>query len=321
MGYQFLPPLSDDERKALRESIETFGVLHQVVTDEDGTIIDGHHRAEVAAELGIEYSTTVLPGLSEEEKIETALTLNLGRRHLDLEEKRVLVADLRERGLSVRWISEKTGIPKSTVHRYSRRVPGGTPEYVGGRDGKTYRSVRTDNPIDLWRREVAELCGHSVPATPDELRHLTLNDFYMDFQHTAFTYDGPKLSDSDLDWNMIYLFYLGHVASRFYLITGPDTMPRHPTLSDLDWEKVGRLGDVATGDFLNWADTHSMLSDDRILKPDSDTFQACECGECQLMRDEFADRHDNPAHVMAVGRWGMMVIDRHELHEAFSAAG
>jgi len=162
MGYQFLPPLSDDERKALRESIETFGVLHHVVTDEDGAIIDGHHRAEVAAELGIEYPTTVLPGLSEEEKIETALTLNLGRRHLDLEDKQALVADLRERGLSVRWISEKTGIPKSTVHRYSQRVPGGTPEYVGGRDGKTYQAEQGRKRFDPVKH--LEALVEAIPA-------------------------------------------------------------------------------------------------------------------------------------------------------------
>ncbi len=57
--YQFLPPLSADEREALRESIATFGVLQAVITDETGNVLDGHHRAEIAAELGIEYPTKV----------------------------------------------------------------------------------------------------------------------------------------------------------------------------------------------------------------------------------------------------------------------
>lgn len=33
--YQYLPPLTDDEREALTDSIGTFGVLQPVITDED----------------------------------------------------------------------------------------------------------------------------------------------------------------------------------------------------------------------------------------------------------------------------------------------
>ncbi len=69
----------------------------------------------------------MLPGLTDEQKIEQALALNLARRHLTLEQRRALVADLRARGLSVRWISEQTGIPKSTVARVASGVPSGTP--------------------------------------------------------------------------------------------------------------------------------------------------------------------------------------------------
>jgi len=148
--YQFLPPLTDEERASLTESIGTFGVLQPVITDEDGNILDGHHRAEIAAALGVECPRSVLAGLSEEQKIETAVVLNLARRHLDAEQKQALVAELRTRGLSIRWISERTGIPKSTVHRFSAAVPDGTPEYVGGLDGKRYRAqapVPTDEQM------------------------------------------------------------------------------------------------------------------------------------------------------------------------------
>jgi ParB-like chromosome segregation protein Spo0J len=140
--YQLLPPLTADEYEALRESIETFGVLHPVVVDEHGAIIDGHHRARVCAELGITYPTVVLPGLTDEQKIEQALVLNLARRHLSSDDKRALVAELRSRGLSVRFISEHTGIPRTTVHRYASGVPSGTPAYVTGQDGRSYRAQR-----------------------------------------------------------------------------------------------------------------------------------------------------------------------------------
>lgn len=138
--YQFLPPLTDEEREALRESIATFGVLQPVIVDEVGAIIDGHHRAVIADELGIPYERTVLAGLSEEQKVEQALALNLGRRHLTLDQRTVLVTDLRSRGFSIRWISEASGIPRSTVQRIASGVPDGTPEYVSGKDGKAYRA-------------------------------------------------------------------------------------------------------------------------------------------------------------------------------------
>jgi excisionase family DNA binding protein len=84
MKCQYMPPLSEAERAALTESIATFGVLQAVITDEDGTVLDGHHRAEIADELGIEYPTVTLPGLTDEQTIEQSLILNLGHRHLDI---------------------------------------------------------------------------------------------------------------------------------------------------------------------------------------------------------------------------------------------
>ncbi len=39
---------------ALRASIERFGVLVAVVHDQDGRILDGHHRSRLADELGAE---------------------------------------------------------------------------------------------------------------------------------------------------------------------------------------------------------------------------------------------------------------------------
>ena len=49
----------------------------------------------------------------------------------------------------MRFISEHTGIPRATVHRYSSGVPSETPAYVTGKDGKSYRAVRpTDKSHD-----------------------------------------------------------------------------------------------------------------------------------------------------------------------------
>jgi len=42
-----LPPLKTSEREALAADIAVHGVLHPIVIDEDGNILDGHHRYSI----------------------------------------------------------------------------------------------------------------------------------------------------------------------------------------------------------------------------------------------------------------------------------
>jgi len=103
--YQLLPPLSEEEYAALKEDIAKRGVLVPVEYDEDGNILDGHHRVKICEELGIKnWPSIVRIGMSEEEKTEHVLALNLDRRHLTREQRRELVAKLREQGWSLRRI-------------------------------------------------------------------------------------------------------------------------------------------------------------------------------------------------------------------------
>jgi site-specific DNA-methyltransferase (adenine-specific) len=78
-----LPPLPPEQFEALRADIAKRGVLVDVEVDEDGQVLDGHHRLAIAEELGIEAPRKVRTGLSETEKVEHALKLNLLRRQMD----------------------------------------------------------------------------------------------------------------------------------------------------------------------------------------------------------------------------------------------
>src|SRR5262249_38288470 len=49
--YQLLPPLTPEERAALKESIRQHGVMMQIEKDEHGNVLDGHHRLELVEEL------------------------------------------------------------------------------------------------------------------------------------------------------------------------------------------------------------------------------------------------------------------------------
>lgn len=80
--YQLLPPLSEEEYLALKADVAKRGVLVPVEVDENGAILDGHHRLRIARELGIEAPTIVRSGWSEQEKREHVLKVNLLRRQL-----------------------------------------------------------------------------------------------------------------------------------------------------------------------------------------------------------------------------------------------
>lgn len=92
--WQLLPELSAEEYEALKADIAERGVQVPVELDEHGAIFDGHHRVRACQELGItDWPRVVRAGLSDEEKIEHALRLNVLRRQLT-ESQRAALAPL-----------------------------------------------------------------------------------------------------------------------------------------------------------------------------------------------------------------------------------
>ena len=79
-----LPPLKSSELEALTADIKANGVQHAVVIDEDGNILDGHHRYAIDPNA----PTRVVIGLSDEEKAAYTIRVNLARRNLSSEQTR-----------------------------------------------------------------------------------------------------------------------------------------------------------------------------------------------------------------------------------------
>src|SRR5512143_4073867 len=102
--YQLLPEQTDD----LRRSITEHGVLEPIVVDEHGNVIDGHHRQRIANRLNVPCPRRVVSALTDEEKRDYALTVNLDRRHLTREQRAELHRTLRGQGMSARRIAEGT---------------------------------------------------------------------------------------------------------------------------------------------------------------------------------------------------------------------
>jgi hypothetical protein len=94
--FQFLPPLSEEEREALRLDILARGIQQPVEKDEEGNILDGHNRQDLADELGVPCPSVVLTFPNDEEKAAYALRVNLARRQLSPEQWRAVRAKQRE---------------------------------------------------------------------------------------------------------------------------------------------------------------------------------------------------------------------------------
>jgi site-specific DNA-methyltransferase (adenine-specific) len=180
--YQLLPALSRDEYGALREDIRRRGIQVPVELDEHGNVLDGHHRVKVARELGLDsYPRIIRAGMTEDEKEEHALVLNLSRRHLTPEQRRDVAVALRARRWSVRRIAGALGVSHPTILRDLERSAGGTDvpgdeRGVVGLDGKSYPARRKPTSVLVTTRhqqDVAMRALHDLgDRAPRKMTHL-----------------------------------------------------------------------------------------------------------------------------------------------------
>lgn len=122
--FQVMPALSADELRALEDDIAVRGVVVPAVVDQYGRTLDGHHRRAIAERLGIDCPLEVRHVADDEDARQTALALNLARRHLTREQRRDLIA--RECAArpqdSDRAIGRRLGCSPSTVAAVRRPV-------------------------------------------------------------------------------------------------------------------------------------------------------------------------------------------------------
>ena len=80
--FCLIPALSDPEFEALRLSIKENGQYVPIDVNQDGVILDGHHRYKACQELGIK--PTIIVRVFENRILEKKFIIeaNLNRRHL-----------------------------------------------------------------------------------------------------------------------------------------------------------------------------------------------------------------------------------------------
>lgn len=151
--FQVMPPLSDDEYADLRRDIARNGITVPVVYDQRGRLIDGHHRLQIAAELGIENVPQVVREVVNAQHARSiAYALNLHRRHLSREAKRELLAT-----------SIKSD-PELSNREHARRV---------GTSDHTAAVVRDDLEATAQVAQLAERTGADGKARPAKVTTTT----------------------------------------------------------------------------------------------------------------------------------------------------
>jgi N6-adenosine-specific RNA methylase IME4/ParB-like chromosome segregation protein Spo0J len=161
MQFQLLPSLSEQEYESLKSDIAARGVMVPVEKDEAGNILDGFHRLQICAQLGIEdYPVTIRYFQTDEQKEDYALSINLSRRHLSVEQRKTLVGTLRGRGWTLERISGVLGTGVGTVSRdLDSTFPNGKveqPESTIGKDGKSRPTKYKPRTITARNKKEAE---------------------------------------------------------------------------------------------------------------------------------------------------------------------
>lgn len=155
MNYaELYEPHTPEQYAALRESIIAHGITDAILLAPDGTIVNGHTRAAIAAELGIECPSAVAVAADEGDLLERLVLANGNRRALKGEHRAAVVNALRARGWPNVRIAEVLALEETTV----RRSP-------------TARSAKADPIVE--HRRITRSDGTSQPAhkaTPAQAR-------------------------------------------------------------------------------------------------------------------------------------------------------
>lgn len=213
--YQYLPPLDEETRANLWQSIKDQGVLVAIEEDEHGNTLDGHHRRVICEELGItKYPVVVRMGMSEDEKIQYTIDINENRRKPDENNKKFATLKLREQGRSLRRIAEIVGVSHECVRKW---LPGvnsvdtsdddDNDGRIIGKDGKSYPSKRAWHTVMATTQQQADAAIKLVEITGvfdgDDL-NVSADKIIDDANKTHYSTNrnrlGNMMTSDSIDW-------------------------------------------------------------------------------------------------------------------------
>lgn len=196
MKYQVMPDLTPIEYEALKADIASNGVLIPVEMDENGDLLDGHHRVRAWEELqgeGVnlpDYPSIIRAGMTEEQKRNHARRLNVLRRQLTPEQRREIAQDMLRDGATVDDAADATGVSRRMAEMYTKEI---RDEQRQERNEEIERMAAQG-----WtQREIAEKVGVTQPTVKNVLSDKKTKDFdfLSDNQPstlTVFAYDSKE---------------------------------------------------------------------------------------------------------------------------------
>jgi len=117
---KILPSMSEEEYAALKDDIKEHGLLEPIWLAKDGKLIDGRHRVKACQELKISIGKDLIQETdleTEEDIVNTVLSLNLKRRHLDESQRAMIGAELATQlpGKPKKVIAQNCGIKQPQI--------------------------------------------------------------------------------------------------------------------------------------------------------------------------------------------------------------
>ncbi len=255
--YQVLPSMDDIQFQALKADIAERGVLTPIDVDEQGYVLDGHHRYRACVELGITNFPTILRlNMDESEKRMFARKSNMLRRHLNQEQMReILSGQLKD---TPNWannrIAQELGVDSKTVATVREKLEATSeiPKFdrLIGADGKA-RPVKQRKPSIMIANE-ADL----IKAISQVLKHVHGTGFVA-MKDGVFTITDPSydplcgLTQKEIDqWN-----YFGKYLE----------------------EKCGWVNDSSIGDWMEWLRDKAFKTPNECMGPEGDKYRS-NCG-------------------------------------------
>ncbi|WP_186327653.1 ParB/RepB/Spo0J family partition protein [Paenibacillus sp. Y412MC10] len=167
--------LEAKEEAALKASIVEAGIQEPLLVREDYTIISGHQRRRIAAELGMEHVPTRIVTCTEEESIYLLVSANMARRG---DEKDYIKQAMRAEVLYAKW-----GIHpgRKSVHdaQFSRHDVASS---LGLNDSSVRRLMRLLLLIPEFRKEVSKgaiglIGGNKIASLSEEKQRLLFQEY------------------------------------------------------------------------------------------------------------------------------------------------
>lgn len=169
------PLMSGEDFEALISDIAEHGQQEAIWLHPDGSILDGRNRWRACEVLGIAPLTRIWDGEPGQEEA-FVVSLNLYRRHLDKEQRAVVMRQLRASGMTYQAIADAAGVSFGTAYGTTKDVELIKIDKLPGADGKARPPAYTRKQERRQERERIEAAAAVAPLTTDHYR-LICGDF------------------------------------------------------------------------------------------------------------------------------------------------